>query len=209
MEAVPHHSRTRADGLYSAAIGRVATAVPAVLRSSRASPRLIPGALGRVSTAATRPCSMDPPRGLATPTDCAHVLATPVGCARVLGWAAVAARGHECPPSPRPDEPRTSGRSSRPTTCRPKTRHRRAGLRCARPLPSHAVVVTGCHRTGMRAHSPCGLRVQGPPPRALEGGPPPRALDGATAARALEPATAGADAVFDPGRHCMGTGRVS
>ena len=168
MEVVLHHSRTRADGLYPAAIGRVTAAVLAVLRSSRASSRLVPGALGRVSTAAARPRGMDPPRGLTTPA----------GCARVLKWVVVAARGHEGPPQPRSDEQRASGHSSRPPTCGPKTRHRRAGLRRARPPPSCAAAVAGCRRTGMRPHSPRGLRVQGPPPCALEGGLPPRALMG-------------------------------
>ena len=177
----------------------VAAAVPAMLRSSRASPKLVPGALGQVSTAATGPRGLDSPRGLDTAASCACV----------LGWAAVAARGHERPPPPRPDGPRASGRSSRPPTCGPKTRHRRAGLRRARPPPSRAAAAAGCRRTGMRARSPRGLRVQGPPPRAHEGGPPPSALDGAATAHALEPATAGAAAVFDPGRYCMGTGRVS
>jgi len=199
MQVALHHSRTRADGSYPVAIGRDAAAVPAVLRSSRASPRLVPGALGWVSTAVTGPRGLDSPRGLNTA----------VGCARVLGWAAVAARGHERPPPPRPDGPRASGRSSRPPTGGPKTRHRRAGLRRARPPPSRAAAVASCRRADMRARSPRGLRVQGPPPRALEGGPPPRALDGAAAAHALEPATAGAEAVFDPRRHCMGTGQVS
>ena len=144
MQVVLQHSRTRADGLYSAAIGRVATAMPTVLRSSRASPRLVPSALGRVSTAAARPRNMDPPRGLATPADCVHMLATPAGYARMLGWAAVAARGHERPPPPRSDEQRASGRSSRPPTCGPKTRHRRAGLRRARPQHSHAAAPSPC-----------------------------------------------------------------
>ena len=100
MQVVLHHSRTRADGSYPAAIGRVAAAVPAMLRSSRASPRLVPGALGWVSTAATGPRGLDSPRGLDTAA----------GCARVLGWAAVAARGHERPSPPRSDEQRASGR---------------------------------------------------------------------------------------------------
>ena len=107
MEVVLHHSRTQADGLYPAAIGRVAAAVPAMLRSSRARPRLVPGALGRVSTAAAGPRGMDPPCGLDTPA----------GCARVLGWAAVTARGHERPPPPRPDEPRALGRMQSLCVC--------------------------------------------------------------------------------------------
>ena len=85
----------------------VAAAVPAMLRSSRASPRLVPGALGRVSTAAAGPRGMDPPCGLDTPA----------GCTRVLGWAAVAARGHERPPPLRPDEPRALGRMQSLCVC--------------------------------------------------------------------------------------------